>query len=425
MEKQNSSSRRRFLKLAGAGSLGAMAGVSGCLGGGDGGGDGGDGGSTPTETSGGDGGSTPTSGDGGSSGSSSGDASVREEYGLPELDYELEDTLTVFQWADYWPLSEDFNTVQVFEDAYGVSVNVSNYASNEEMFNKLNAGGSGQFDLVFPSDYMVNILADQEMIQPLDLEKIPNWSNLESRWREQAPYDPGEERYSAPYFWGTSGIGWNENMLADDTEYPLASWDALWDETYSGQITMLDDMRETIGASLKRLGYSLNSEDESEIEEAKQALIEQKDLLLTYDSVNMAENLINENASPIHTWSGSSFSAYWQLYEDGSSPIGYRVPEEGSVVWVDTATVTAEAQHPNAAHAFINYVLAAQVNGNIANYVYYPSPNEAAKEYITDSMLENERVYPPDEIMQELEFIRNLGQATSIWSEAWTEIQNA
>jgi spermidine/putrescine transport system substrate-binding protein len=188
---------------------------------------------------------------------------------------------------------------------------------------------------------------------------------------------------------------------------------------------MLDDMRETIGASLKRLGYSLNSEDESEIEEAKQALIEQKDLLLTYDSVNMAENLINENASPIHTWSGSAFSAYWQLYEDDASPIGYQVPEEGGVVWVDTATVTADAQHPNAAHAFINYVLAAQVNGAIANYVYYPSPNEAAKEYITDSMLENERIYPPEETMQKLEFIRNLGQATSIWSEAWTEIQNA
>ena len=433
MEKQNSSSRRRFLKLAGAGSLGTMAGLSGCLGGGGGGGsggsDGGDGssgdgssdGGSGDGSSGGDGGSdtdTPTS-------SSRGDASVREEYGLPELDYELEEELTVFQWADYWPLSEDFNTIQVFEDAYGVSVNVSNYASNEEMFNKLKAGGSGQFDLLFPSDYMVNILADQGMIQPLNLDMIPNWSNLETKWRDEAPYDPGSERYSAPYFWGTSGVAWNANMLPEDTEYPLDSWDALWNEEYSGQITMLNDMRETIGASLKRLGYSLNSESESELEEAKQALIEQKELLLTYDSVNMAENLINENASPIHSWSGSPFSAYWQLYEDGSSPIGYRVPQEGSVVWVDTATITSEAKHPNAAHAFINYVLAGQVNGNIANYVYYPSPNAAAKEYIFDSMLENERIYPPDEIMQELEFIRNLGQATSIWSEAWTEIQNA
>jgi spermidine/putrescine transport system substrate-binding protein len=189
---------------------------------------------------------------------------------------------------------------------------------------------------------------------------------------------------------------------------------------------MLNDMRETLGASLKRLGYSLNSTNESEIQEAKEALIQQKDLLLTYDSINMAENLINENASPIHTWSGAPFSAYWELYtEDEGSPIGYRVPEEGSVVWVDTACVTEGAKNPNAAHAFINFVLNGKMNGEIANYVYYPSPNAAAKEYIYDSMLENERIYPPDSIMQKLEFIKNLGQATTTWNQAWTEIQNA
>jgi spermidine/putrescine transport system substrate-binding protein len=127
----------------------------------------------------------------------------------------------------------------------------------------------------------------------------------------------------------------------------------------------------------------------------------------------------------MHTWSGAPFQAYWELYEDGSSPIGYRVPEEGSVVWVDTAAVTSEAQNPNAAHAFINYVLNAQVNAEIANWLFYPSPNEAAKEYISDSMLENERIYPPDSTFEELEFIRNLGDTTQLYSQAWTEIKNA
>lgn len=408
MADRKSSNRRRFLKIAGTTGAGALTGLSGCLGGS----------------------GTPTDGDDGTTTSTAtpedrGDPAVREEYGLPELNYPLEDQLNVFQWSDYWPLNENFDTVGVFEQAYGVEVNVSNYASNEEMFNKLKAGGSGQFDLAFPSDYMVNILADQEMVQPLTLDKLPHWENLETKWVEEAPYDPGSERYSAPYFWGTSGIGWNENMLPEGTELPLTSWDAMWNENFAGEMTMLNDMRETIGAALKRLGYSLNSRTESEIQEAKEILVDQKDLLMTYDSVNMAENLVNENASPIHTWSGSPFQAYWELHEDGSSPIGYRVPEEGSVVWVDTAVVTKGARNPNAAHAFVNYTLNAEVAGNIANYVYYPSPNGAAREYIYDSMLNNDRIYPPERIMNELEFIRNLGDATTLWSEAWTEIQNA
>jgi spermidine/putrescine transport system substrate-binding protein len=395
MNKKNRSGRRRFLKQTGLAGTAALTGLAGCSGSGGGG----------TETA------------------YPGNSTRREELGLPELDYELEDNLNVFQWADYWPTG----TVEMFEDAYDVSVNVSNYASNEEMFNKLKAGGSGQFDLIFPSDYMVNVLVEQEMVQPLNMERLPHWDNLEEYWIDNAPYDPGEDRYSAPYFWGTSGVAWNANMFSDSVkgELPFTSWDALFDDRFEGQMTMLNDPRESIGAALKRLGYSLNTKDENKIDEAKEMLIEQKKLLGTYDSINMAENLINENFSPIHTWSGSAFSAYWELYSEESSPINYQVPEEGGVVWVDTAAVTKDAKNPSAAHAFVNFVLNAKVNAKIANYVYYPSPNEAAKEYMYESMLENERIYPPEETFESLEFIKNVGQATQLYSEAWTEIQNA
>jgi len=397
MKKKNRSGRRRFLKQTGLAGTAALTGLTGCSG--SGGGGGGNGGEYP------------------------GNASRREQYGLPELEYELEDNLNVFQWADYWPTG----TVAKFEDAYDVSVNVSNYASNEEMFNKLKAGGSGQFDLIFPSDYMVSVLADQDMIQALNLDRIPHWENLEDYWIDNAPYDPGEDRYSAPYFWGTSGIGWNAGMFSDSVKenLPLRSWDVMWDDRFEGDMTLLNDPRETMGAALKRLGYSLNTKDENKIDEAKEMLIEQKQLLSTYDSVNMSENLINENFSPIHTWSGAAFSAFWELYSDGSSPINYQVPKEGGVVWVDTAAVTRDAKNPKAAHAFINFVLSAKVNAEIANYVYYPTPNEAAKEHLPESMLDNERIYPPEETFQSLEFIKNVGDATQLYSEAWTEIQNA
>jgi spermidine/putrescine transport system substrate-binding protein len=415
-EEFTNSDRRTFLKTSGALGTAGIAALAGCSGGGgsgdsSGGSSGGSDDGSMDDTDSGSGGTTTSSG-------SRGDASVREEYGLPELDYELEDQLNVFQWTDYWPQG----TVEIFENAYGVDVNVANYASNEEMFNKLNAGGTGQYDVIFPSDYMVNIMISQEMLQPLDLQKLTHWDNLEDQWVDTAPYDSGDERYSAPYQWGTSGIGWNTDVTPD---VDASSWDALWNEEYAGQINMLNDMRETIGASLKRLGYSLNSKNEDEIQEAKEALIQQKELLQTYDSVNMSENLINESASPIHTWSGSAFSAYWELYSDGSSPINYQVPDEGGVVWIDTACITDKAKNTNAAHAFINFTLNAKVNAEITNYVYYATPNAAAKEYVDEAALDNESIYPSEETMQNLEFIRNLGEATTMWSEAWTEIQNA
>ena len=407
MKPENNSNRRTFLKATGALGVGGVVGLAGCSGGGD---------SGSGDNSGGD---TTTTADQ-TTQENRGDASVREEYGLPELDYALEDTLNVFQWTDYWPSG----TVEIFEKAYGVTVNVSNYASNEEMFNKLKAGGSGQFDLAFPSDYMVNIMQGQDLLQPLDLGKLPHWNNLEDKWINEAPYDPTDDRYSAPYQWGTSGIGWNTNVTPDVPDQP--SWDVLWNDAYGGQITMLNDMRETIGAALKQLGYSLNTTDEAEIKEARDLLIEQKPLLLTYDSVNMADNLQNENASPIHTWSGSAFQAYWATWTEGDgSPIKYRMPEEGGVVWVDTAAVTKEAKAPNAAHAFINFFLNAKVNAKITNYVYYATPNGAAKEYVDEEALNDESIYPPDEVMQRLEFIKNVGDATKHYSQAWTEIQNA
>lgn len=395
--------RRRFLKTTGSLTAVGLTGLAGCTGG--------DGSDQETTTASG----TTTEAASGTTTEGSGDP--REEYGLEELDYELEDQLNVFQWGDYWP----DGTVQDFEEAYGVTVNVSNYASNEEMFNKLQAGGTGQYDLIFPSDYMINVLVEQDMLQQLDLNKIPNHGNLGDQFSD-TPYDPGSEVYSAAYQWGTSGIAYNTEMIG---EADISSWEAMWNEEWGGQMTMLDDMRETIGAALKRLGYSLNTTDEAKIEEAKELLIEQKELLSTYDSSNFTTNLINQQASPVHAWSGGAFQAYWETYEDGSSPIQYVVPDEGAVIWVDNGAVTADASNPNAAHAFINYYLNPQIGARITNWTYYGSPNEAAEEYISDDILDNESIYPDSETMDQLEYIQNIGQATQTYSQAWTEIQNA
>ncbi|WP_458189871.1 extracellular solute-binding protein [Haladaptatus sp. NG-WS-4] len=403
MNKQSKSrdGRRRFLKTTGALTAVGVTGLAGCTGG-----------NEQDDSS----GSTTTTA--GTSGTTAGSANPKQKYDLKKPGYELENQLNIFQWGDYWP----DGTVQDFEKAYGVKVNVSNFASNEEMFNKLKAGGTNQYDLIFPSDYMINVLVKQGMIRKLNKKKIPNYSNLGQKFTD-TPYDPNPGIYSAPYQWGTSGIGYNKEMVGKNAA--ISSWDAMWNNEWKGQMTMLNDMRETIGAALKRLGYSLNTTDEAKIEEAKEMLIKQKSLLKTYDSSNFTTNLINKQASPVHAWSGGVFQAYWETFKDGSSPIAYTVPKEGGVIWVDNGAVTKKAKHPNAAHAFINYYLNPKIGARITNWTYYGSPNQAAEKHINEDILKNKSIYPDSKTMKKLEYIENIGQATQTYSRAWTEIKNA
>lgn len=387
--------RRRFLRGTAAATGVGLAGLSGCLG------------------------SITGSGDskkGGSGGAGGGDASIREDLGLQELDYELEGTLNVLQWGQYWP--ED--TVPQFEKAYGVDVNVSNFASNDELYNKLKAGGTEQYDLVFPSDNMVTIMANQGMLGALDTGKIPNYDNLIDRF-QNPDFDPKQATHTVPYQWGTTGIGWTNAVTGEGTR--IDSWDAMWNEEWAGSITMLDSMRSTIGAGLKRLGYSLNTKDEAKLDEAKEILVNQKDLLLAYDSSTYREKLENEQASPVQGWSGAVLRARSNTMEDGTSPVHYTVPKEGSAVWTDSGAMPKGAKHPNAAHAFMNYYLNGTVGASISNLVRYASPNKAAKEHMDDELVET--VYPDDSTLEQLEYFKPLDDANQLYNETWSEIKNA
>ena len=405
MKRDTSATRRRFLQATGALGIGSTIALAGCVGSGGGNGSG--------------------TNNGSNSGSSGGDASFRKKNGLPEVGYNLGDTLNVFQWTDYWPT----DTIKNFEKAYGVTVNISNFASNEEMFNKLKAGGTGQFDAIFPTQNMLRILSSQELIQPLDLKKISTWDNLSKKWKKNQSYDPGNERYSVPYQWGTSGIGWHTDMVSDASNPP--SWDLMWNEQYKGQMTMLNSPRETIGASLMRLGYSLNAKDQAKIDEAKSELIKQKSFLKTYSSVNRNAALANRNASPVHLWNGDALRAIRQLEENGQSPapIKYSVPKEGGLKWLDTMAITKNAAHTNAAHAFATYLLNAKVGANIAEYNGYTTPNEAAKQHISDEAQQlRQRVSVSSSTAKELEFVNRFSGSPDVaqyYSRAWTEIQNA
>lgn len=352
-----------------------------------------------------------------------GNAKIRAELALEYPDYELESELKILQWTNYWYA----NAVPDFEDAFGVSVTVTRYTSNEQLYEILSNEGFDAYDLLFPSDWMVTRLVQEDRLQSLDLAKIPNWENLEQQWVENAPYDLGEERYSAPYFWGTTGIAWHESMV----DRPLAeidhlnSWDAMWKERYSGQIQMMDLPRETYAAALKRLGYSLNTTHPDEIKEATELLVQQKELLARYKASQVSDDIINKRATPMHAFSGETLTAKLQLEGDDGSPVAYRIPAEGGVVWIDTMAIPREAPHPNAAHAFINYLLNERIGAFNANATFYATPNEAAKQNVEDELLSDPSIYPPADVQQKLEFIDDVGEARTHYDEGWKTVQSA
>lgn len=391
------SGRRGFLKSLCV--ISGTASVAGCLGGGDDGSD-----TTATETS-------------------AGNMQLRTELGLEYPDYELEEELEILQWTDYWHP----NTVPDFEDAYDISVTVTSFGSNEEMYEILKAEGFDSYDLAFPSDWMVSKLLREERLRALDISKLRNWEHLGERWIEDAPYDSGSERYSAPYLWGTTGIAWHEAMVDDslDDVDALDSWDAMWDEAYAGQIQMMDLPRETYTAALKRLGYSLNTTDPEKIQEATELLVQQKELVTEYTGVKLIDDLVNKRATPLHTFSGSALTAQTKLREDGESPVAYRIPREGGVVWIDTMVVPDGAPHANAAHAFIDYILNPTVGAMNANFNLYATPNEAAKQNVPSEHLSNPAIYPPPATIEKLEFIDDVGDALTHYEDGWETVQNA
>jgi spermidine/putrescine transport system substrate-binding protein len=294
--------------------------------------------------------------------------------------------------------------VSGFEEQYGVDVVEDYYDSNEAMLAKLQAGSV--YDLIVPSDYMVGIMIDEGLLAALQRDAIPNLSNLGAVFADPA-YDPGGV-YSAAYQWGTTGLGVNLDVVGEDYE---PSWGLVFDpdlvSTYPGGITLLNDPRETMGAALKYLGYSLNSTSETELQEAADVIAGVKDYIAAFDSDQYDENLVNGEVAVTHGYSGNFFAAFDDI--DGWDTFAYVIPEEGATLWVDNMAVPANAEHPCTAHTFINYLLDAENGAALTNWNYYASPNEASSEFIDPDILGDETIYPSDELRQKLEIIEDTG----------------
>ena len=320
-----------------------------------------------------------------------------------------EHTLNLYIWSNY--IAPE--TLKRFEARHGVRVNVDLYDSNEALLAKLQAGNAG-YDVVCPSDYSVQVLIAQGLLRPLDHSALPHFANVDPAFLDR-PYDPGN-RHSVPYFWGTTGIAYDVRRVKE----PIDSWGALWDPRYAGRILMLDDARESIGAALKRRGLSLNSQDRAELEQAKADLAQQKPLVRAYSSTNFDDVLLSGDVWLAQGWSGQ----FAKIMSENPN-IAYVVPKEGATLFIDNLAVPRDARSPALAHAFIDFTLEAEIAAEICRTMHYSSPNKAALALLPPEIRTNPAIFPPPDVIERLELIRDMGEATVLYDRLWTEVKTS
>jgi len=327
----------------------------------------------------------------------------------------LADKIYLYNWVEYI----DPAIYDQFKEECGVEVVETNFDSNETLLATLQAGGA-DYDIIVPSDYMVQIMIDEGMLMPLDYNVITNIKNMDPLNVNQY-FDP-DQKYTVPWFWGTSGFAVDTNVVTEYTD----SWSMMFDPNspYCGQMSMLDDQRETLGAALMYLGYSINDTDPAHLEEAKNLLIEQSKCVKAYDSQTNDDLIISGETVLAHIWTGDAILAGLPDY-GGREGIVYVIPQEGCTIWQDNMAIPNSAPNAYTAMVFMNYTQFPEIAAQNAEYVGYGSPNAAAKEFIDPDILADEGIYPPPDVAARLQWIEDVGPALELYDRIWTEFKAA
>lgn len=343
----------------------------------------------------------------------SGDTAAATDSGRCGDRSRLSSTVSFYNWADYI----DPQILTMFEAECGVRVIYDTFASNEDLLGKLQAGATG-YDLIVPSDYMVTIMIQLGMLRELDHANIPNLANLYDDFRN-TPYDPGN-RYSVPYQWGTAGIGYDGAQVVEAPDSLAVFFDPEVAQQYARRISMLNDARETIGAALKYLGYSMNSTDPAQLEEAKQVILAVKPFIVTFDSETYSNLLVAGETVVGHGWNGGFYQA---IFDNEDRDLHFVVPKEGLTIFTDNLAIPVSAPNPYTAEVLINYLLDPEIAAMITNFTYYASPVAAARPFILEEILTDPGIYPPDEVLARMEYLVDVGEATLLYERIWTEIK--
>lgn len=318
----------------------------------------------------------------------------------------------VYNWGDYL----DPEVIDMFEEETGIHVVYEEFETNEIMYPKVQSGAIA-YDVVCPSDYMIQRMIENDLLAEINFDNVPNLQYIGSTYMEQSrQFDP-ENKYSVPYLWGTVGILYNRSMVDE----PVDSWSILWDEKYKDSILMQDSVRDAFAVALKLLGYSLNSTDLDELEAAKNLLIEQKPLVQAYVIDQVRDKMIGNEAALGVIYSGEA------LYCQMENPdLEYAIPKEGTNLWIDSWVIPKNAQHKENAEAFINFLCRPDVAKMNFDYITYSIPNTAGRELIEEEWLRNSTIAFPDESqLENCETFQFLGDENeALYNELWREVKS-
>ena len=317
--------------------------------------------------------------------------------------------VNVYNWGEYI----DESVLKDFEAATGIKVNYQMYDSNETMYSKI-AGGGANYDVVIPSDYMVARLIEEDLLAPLNFDNIPNFADIDPALKNPA-YDP-ENLYSVPYMWGLMGVIYNTKAVDEED---LGSWDLLWNEKYAGKILMIDNSRDAIGIALKRLGYSYNTTDESQVRQAVDLLVEQWPIVQAYVMDDIFQKLEGANAY-VGTY---YYGDYLTMYENNPD-LGFYIPEEGTNIYVDAMCILKDAPNKENAEAFINYMCSTQAGLKNCEAIWYSSPLLSVREELDPEIADDPYAYPDADIMAKCESYAGLPQnILDLYDSEWIRLK--
>lgn len=329
-------------------------------------------------------------------------------YAFAKKNSEPKQVLNVFNWSEYLPQS----VIDKFEQTYNIKVNYSTFSSNEEMLAKLMAGG-GKYDVAVASDFMVEVLSKQGLIQEINKDNLPNLKNIGPQFLN-LPFDNGN-KYSVPYMWLAGIIAYDSSKVPEGT---IKGYKDLWKPEFKNSLTVLDDERVMIGITLKKLGYSLNETSPEALQKAKEELKKLQPNIKSYDSDSPKTSLINGEAKAIFAWGAEA-----SLAKRENPHVKYVIPEEGLFLQQDNLVIPKDAKNIKAAELFMNFIMEPEISAEISHYFPYGNPNTAAYQYIDKDIMDDKAVYPPDADVKKGEYLKDIGDAVTQFDKIWSEVK--
>lgn len=329
-------------------------------------------------------------------------------------------SINVYNWGEYISDGADEGTLNVnleFEKLTGITVNYTNYATNEELYAKLKGGGTA-YDVIIPSDYMISKMIREQMIQPLDFGNIPNYRYIMDNFRSQG-YDPDNE-YSVPYTWGTVGIIYDTTMI--DIPQEDIDWDLLWNSDYADQILMFDNPRDAFAIAELTLGFSINTEDPDELEQAAFKLFQQKRIVQGYVMDEVFDKMEAGDALIAPYYAGDALT----MLENNDS-LDFVIPKSGTNLFVDAMCIPSTARQKEAAEMYINFMCEPDIAYANIDYICYSTPHSAAYEMLDEETRESPVCYPDEDFIENKTtvFVSLSEEANRKMQDLWTEMKSA